>query len=66
MEKPSLVNCPPKVLCLTFEGQLTTTNLTIKEIADRYCFESASYLGRFFRKHSGMTPREYRNFRKSG
>lgn len=40
---------------------LTTTALTIKEIADRFHFDSTSYLGRYFRRHTGMTPTEFRN-----
>lgn len=47
-------------LILEIKALLTTTDLTVKEIADRYCFESASYLGRYFRKHVGMTPLDYR------
>lgn len=39
---------------------LTTTDLTIKEIANRFHFDSASYLGRYFRRHTGMTPSEFR------
>lgn len=47
-------------LLMEIKALLTTTDLTIKEIADRYCFESASYLGRYFRRHVGMTPLDYR------
>lgn len=47
-------------LMMEIKALLTTTNLTVTEIADRYCFESASYLGRYFRRHIGMTPLEYR------
>lgn len=39
---------------------LTSTDLTIKEIADRFHFDSASYLGRYFRRHTGLTPTEFR------
>lgn len=47
-------------LIMEIKALLTTTNLTVTEIADRYCFESASYLGRYFRRHVGMTPQVYR------
>lgn len=47
-------------LVMEIKALLTTTDLTVKEIADRYCFESASYLGRYFRRHVGMTPLDYR------
>lgn len=47
-------------LVMEIKAMLTTTNLTVTEIADRFCFESASYLGRYFRRHTGMSPLEYR------
>lgn len=47
-------------LIMEIKALLTTTDFTVKEIADRYCFESASYLGRYFRRHTGMTPLDYR------
>lgn len=47
-------------LVMEIKALLATTDLTVKEIADRYCFESASYLGRYFRRHVGMTPLAYR------
>lgn len=47
-------------LMMEIKALLTTTNLTVSEIAHRYCFESASYLGRYFRRHMGMTPLDYR------
>lgn len=39
---------------------LTTTDMTVTEIADRFHFDSTSYLGRYFRRHTGMTPTEFR------
>lgn len=39
---------------------LTTTDMTITEIAYRFHFDSTSYLGRYFRRHTGMTPTEFR------
>lgn len=39
---------------------LITTDLSAKEIADRFDFESTSYMGRYFRRHTGMTPTEFR------
>lgn len=52
-------------IMMEIKALLTTTSLTVTEIADRYCFESASYLGRYFRRHMGMSPLEYRKL-KSG
>lgn len=39
---------------------LTSTDMTIKEIANMFHFDSTSYLGRYFRRHTGMTPSEFR------
>ena len=47
-------------LIMEIKALLTTSDMTVKEIADRYCFDSASYLGRYFRRHVGMTPLDYR------
>jgi AraC-like DNA-binding protein len=42
---------------------LTTTGLSVKEIADRCGFESSSYFCRVFRASTGMSPAEYRKTR---
>lgn len=47
-------------LIMEIKAILTTTDLTVKEIAHHFNFESASYLGRYFRRHTGMTPLGYR------
>lgn len=47
-------------IVMEIKSLLTSTELSIKEIADAYGFESSSYLGRFFRRHTGMTPSDYR------
>ncbi|MCD8276311.1 MAG: helix-turn-helix domain-containing protein, partial [Alistipes sp.] len=39
---------------------LISTDLSAKEIADRFHFETTSYMGRYFRRHTGLTPSEYR------
>ena len=39
---------------------LRYTDSTVTEIADRLCFESASYFIRYFRKQAGCTPRQFR------
>lgn len=39
---------------------LKTTNLTIKEIAERMHFPNQSFMGKYFKEHSGMSPKEYR------
>ena len=48
-------------IVMEIKSLLTSTDLSIKEIANMYHFESSSYLGRYFRRHIGMTPSEYRN-----
>lgn len=48
-------------IIMEIKALLTSTKMTIKEIADLYHFESSSYLGRFFRRHIGMTPSQYRD-----
>lgn len=47
-------------IVMEIKSLLTTTELSVKEIAALYGFESTSYLGRYFRRHIGMTPSEYR------
>lgn len=39
---------------------LHTTNLSIQEIAEQLNFPDQSYLGRYFKKQSGISPKEYR------
>lgn len=40
---------------------LRHTDLSIYEVADRLDFQSATFFSRFFKRETGMTPREYRN-----
>ena len=40
---------------------LDTTDLTVKEIAEKLHYEDPSYLCRIFRKHTGLSPIRYRN-----
>ncbi|WP_418983763.1 helix-turn-helix domain-containing protein [Alistipes sp.] len=43
---------------------LQSTDLSVQEIAYRLHFPDQSYLGRYFRKHTGESPTEYRNTKK--
>ena len=48
---------------LELKVALQTTNLSIKEIADKFNFPDQSFLGRYFKKHTGYTPSEYRQLK---
>jgi AraC-like DNA-binding protein len=37
------------------------TNLSISEISDTFGFNHLSYFSSFFKKHTGMTPLNYKN-----
>jgi len=39
---------------------LKSTNLTVLQISEELNFPNPSYFGRFFKKNTGMTPRDYR------
>lgn len=49
------------VVLLELKILLQTTDLSIQEIAYRLNFPDQSYLGRFFRKHTGQSPTAFRN-----
>ncbi|MFC2759337.1 helix-turn-helix domain-containing protein [Hallella multisaccharivorax] len=39
---------------------LRTSTLSIKEIAEKMHFPNQSFLGKYFKQHTGMSPKEYR------
>ena len=43
---------------------LQTTDLSVQEIAYRLRFPDQSYLGRYFRKHAGVSPTDFRSQKK--
>lgn len=49
---------------LEIRMMLRSTDLSVQEIAYRLKFPDQSYLGRFFKKHAGKSPTEYRNARR--
>lgn len=51
-------------IILEIKVMLRTTEMTVQEITNRLNFPSQSYLGRYFKKHTGESPIEYRIKRK--
>lgn len=54
-----------KLLYEEARRRLTYTSATINEIADSLHFDTASYFIRFFRRHAGVTPLQYRENNRS-
>ena len=48
-------------ISLVVKMLLDTTDLTVKEIAERLHYDDPSYLCRVFRKQTGLSPVQYRN-----
>ncbi|MDB1056804.1 helix-turn-helix domain-containing protein, partial [Phocaeicola vulgatus] len=40
---------------------LKSTNLSVQEISNQLCFPDQSFFGRYFKKHTGLSPLQYRN-----
>lgn len=53
-----------RAVILEIKVMLQSTDLSVQEIAYRLRFPDQSYLGRFFKKHTGESPTEYRNSKK--
>ncbi len=49
-----------KYVTLEVRVQLKNTAKSIKEIAEDMHFPNQSFLGKYFKEHSGMSPSEYR------
>ena len=60
------LNCRPSTVIQLFtmkaiEQRLRFTDMTMQEIANDLNFPNASFFGKYFKEHAGMTPMEYRN-----
>ena len=53
------------ILIMDAKAQLRETSLSVKEIAYSLGFTNLSFFNKYFRQHTGMTPREYRRTSKS-
>ncbi|WP_029902177.1 AraC family transcriptional regulator [Prevotella sp. 10(H)] len=49
-----------EILITSTKYLLKTTDMTILQISEELNFPNASFFGRFFKKHTGMTPVQYR------
>lgn len=49
------------VVIVDVKAKLKSTNMTIQEIAYSLNFPSASFFGKYFKRHMGMSPLEYKN-----
>lgn len=49
------------IVLMDIKAQLKSTDLPIKEIAFSLGFNNMSFFNRYFKRHTGMTPQEFRN-----
>lgn len=49
------------VVIIDIKAKLKSTDMTIQEIAYSLNFPSASFFGKYFKRHMGISPLEYRN-----
>lgn len=47
-------------IILEMKHLLINTDISVKELASRFHFDSVSYMARFFRRHAGCTPAGFR------
>lgn len=50
-----------RVTILTIEAKLKSSTASIQEIADSLNFPNASFFSKFFKRETGMTPKQYRD-----
>lgn len=51
-------------LTVEIKVQLNKLDLSVEEVVGICCFPDSSYLSSFFKKHTGITPKEFRNREK--
>lgn len=49
------------VVIIDIKAKLKSTDMTVQEIAYSLNFPSPSFFGKYFKRHMGMSPQEYRN-----
>lgn len=54
------------LLILQLKSTIKNTTKTMKEICYEYSFSNLSFLSSYFRRHTGLTPREFRNKYREG
>jgi YesN/AraC family two-component response regulator len=52
--------CIDEQIIINTKTLLNTTTLTVAQIADEFNFPNASFFTKFFKEHTGMTPKAYR------
>lgn len=53
--------CISRVVVINARLLLSTTKLTVQQISDQLNFPNPSFFGQYFKKHTGMTPKEFRD-----
>lgn len=59
MGKESAKQIIDEFLILELKVALQSSELSLKEIAEKYRFPDQSFFGRFFKKHTGMSPKAF-------
>lgn len=53
-----------KAVVMDAKSKLKSTDLTVRQISDSLNFPNPSFFGKYFKKHVGITPKEYRDGKK--
>lgn len=56
----NILNIIARVVLTDVKAKLKSTDMTIQEIAYSLNFPSASFFGKYFKRHMGISPQEYR------